>query len=247
MGAIGAGQISNWAGGGATTTVGAATALYGLYQRKKADKLDKNNVRPTYEIPLEIQQNLSQAQQQALQGLPEEQKQQFISNLQRSSAYALSQGSSRRGGLAGISAINQNQNDAYGNLLVQDAGARMQNQQQLYGMRQNMVDYKDKQWGINKENPYYEMVAKAESLRGAGAQNISSGAQTMVQGFQGGGDGGGQRAPQQTQPNYVNNDNAYMRGYQTSQNQNNYYNPNGIGSQSGTMVNDNPYNMSKVG
>lgn len=169
-------QISSWAGGGATTTLGAAQALYGMWKQKK-------NKRPTYEIPDEIKQNLNDATIQALEGLPAEQKQQYINNLQRSSAFSLSQANSRKGGLAGIASVNQNQNDAYANLLSMDAQARMANQNKLYGMRQNMADYKDQAFQINKSNPYYEQTAENNALIGAGMQNIS-------QGFQAGNTGG---------------------------------------------------------
>jgi len=145
-------QISNWAGGGATTTLGAAQLAYGLWKQKK-------NKRPTYEIPSEIQANLTLAQQQAMQGLPEEQKQQFLNNVQRSQAFSMSQLGSRKAGLAGVAAINQQGQDAYGNLLSMDAQARMQNQNKLYAANQTMADYKDQAFQINKSNPYYEQVA----------------------------------------------------------------------------------------
>jgi hypothetical protein len=172
-----AGQISNWAGGGATTTLGAVQMGIGMYKQK-------HNKRPTYEIPEEIKQNLTQAQQDALQGLPEEQKQQFLTNIQRNSAQSLAAGSSRKGGLAGISAINQNQNDSYGSLMAADSQARMQNKQQLYGARQTMADYRDQAYQINKSNPFYENTASNNAMIGAGMQNMS-------QGFQQGNQGGG--------------------------------------------------------
>lgn len=170
------GQISNWAGGGATTTLGAVQLAYGLYNQNKTK-------RPTYEIPPEIQQNLTQAQFDALQGLPEEQRQMYIQNLQRGSAQALGQIGSRKGGLAGVASVNQNQNDAYANLLAMDAQARQQNKDKLYGMRQNMADYKDQAFQFNKVNPYYESVAQNNAMIGAGMQNVS-------QGFQAGNSGG---------------------------------------------------------
>ena len=43
------GQISNWAGGGASVTEGALQTAYGLY-------LEKKNKRPDYNIPPEFQQ-----------------------------------------------------------------------------------------------------------------------------------------------------------------------------------------------
>ncbi len=171
------GQISNWAGGGATTTLGAVQLGIGMYKQK-------HNKRPDYEIPQEVQQNLTQAQQEALQGLPEEQRQMFISNIERNSANALGQIGSRSGGLAGVAAVNQNSNDSYGKLLAMDSQARMANKDKLYGMRQNVADYKDQAWQVNKLNPYYENTASNNALIGAGMQNVS-------QGFQQGNQGGG--------------------------------------------------------
>lgn len=198
------GSISNWAGGGASTTLGAVQLAYGMYQQKK-------NKRPTYEIPQEIQQNLTQAQNMALQGLPEEQKQQYLSNLQRGSAQALASSSSRGGGLAGIANINQQQNDAYGNLLSMDSQARNQNQQLLMGQRQTMADYKDQAFQINKVNPYYEKTSQNNAMMGAGMQNMSQGFQAGNTGGSGGYENTGGKSQQQVTP----------------QSGNQYYSPNG--------------------
>ena len=215
MGGGATGQISNWAGGGASVTLGAAQMLYGIRQQKR-------NKRPVYEIPDEINQNLTQAQQQALQGLPEEQKQQYLSNLQRGSAQALASSQSRRGGIAVVAALNQNHNDAYGNMLAMDSQARSQNQNALYGARQTMADYKDQAFQINKSNPYYEKTAQNTAMIGAGMQNVSQGFQSSNSG---GGDafsksgqqqgGGGQNNGQQMSSNYWNekSQNGGMKNY----------------------------------
>lgn len=163
-------QISNWAGGGATTTLGAAQTAYGMYLRKK-------NKRPEYQIPQEIQQNLTQAQMDALEGLPAAQAQQFIQNIQRGSAFGMSQLGSRKAGLAGLATLNQQQQDAYGNLLSMDAQVRQQNKANLMNQRQVMADYRDQAFQLNKLNPYYENVAQSEALMGAGMQNMSQGFQ----------------------------------------------------------------------
>lgn len=224
-------QISNWAGGGASTTLGAVQLAYGLYKQKR-------NKRPVYEIPAEIQQNLTQAQNQALQGLPEEQKQQYLTNLQRGSAQALSSSASRKGGLAGIAGLNQSQNDAYANLLAMDAQARQQNQNQLYGMRQGMADYKDQAFQLNKVNPYYEQTAQNNAMIGAGMQNMSQGFQAGNTGGSGGYEGTGGKQQQVTPSSgnqyYTPNKNSMTGMYN--------YNPN---SQEGAIVNDNP--MSSYG
>lgn len=156
--------------GGASALIGGAQMAKGYYDQKK-------NKRPEYQIPEEVKQNLNQAQQQALQGLPEEQKQQYLSNLQRGSAQALASAGSRKGGLAGIAGLADVQNQGYANLLSADAAARAANQQALSAQRQNMADYRDKAWGINKENPYYEKTAQTQAMIGAGMQNVFGGLQ----------------------------------------------------------------------
>jgi hypothetical protein len=207
------GQISNWAGGGASVTLGAAQLAYGLYKQK-------HNKRPVYEIPDEVNQNLTDAQRQALQGLPEEQKQQFISNIQRGQAYGLGQLGSRKAGLAGVAALNQQSNDAYGNLLAMDSQARMQNQAALMQQRQNVADYKDQAFQFNKVNPYYEQTASNNAMIGAGMQNVS-------QGFQAGNTGGDftkNSQPQQAQLQQRMAGSGYAQGVQMDSNQLGGYN-----------------------
>jgi len=185
--------ISGWAGGSASVTLGAAQALYGVYLDRKAQKMPHD-----YSIPPEIQQNLTQAQMMALEGMPAEQKQQYIENLNRSTAYSLNNLSDLKSGLRGVAGANDQFNQGYGNLLSMDSQARINNQNNLYGMRQNLADYKDKAWQFNVKNPYDEMRLKASGFQGAGLQNMS-------QGFQSGNTGGNpfeksQPAPQQTPP-----------------------------------------------
>lgn len=209
-------QISNWAGGGATVTLGAAQTAYGLYKQRK-------NKRPTYEIPDEVKQNLTDAQHSALQGLPEEQRQMFLSNLERGAAMGLNQMRGRKGGLAGIAALNQNQNDAYGNLLSMDSAARMQNKGVLMQQRGVMADYKDQAFQLNKLNPYYEQTAQNQAMIGAGMQNMSQGFQSSNSG---GSYGQGDQGKQQSQWNPASG--------------NQYYTP--ANNQMG-MVNYNPYSQ----
>lgn len=155
--------------------IGAASAIgqagLGIYQMIKGHKMAKNNVRPDYQIPQEVYQNLSDAQRMAMEGLPAAQKEQYIQNLQRSSQFGLRGASDRKAGLAGLSSLVQNQNDAYGNLLSKDAAARMQNQQTLYGMRNALAQQKTTQWDYNKYQPFMQKAQAAQAMQGAGMQN----------------------------------------------------------------------------
>lgn len=150
--------------------------------------------RPDYTIPEEIRQNLSDAQFAALQGLPEEQKQQFISNLQRGSSYSLNQMSDRKSGIAGLAALNENQNQAYLGLANADAAVKRQNQQLLVGARKDMADYKDQKFQVNELNKYYEDTAKSQAQQGALLQNVSTGIQMY-------GAYGNKQSPQSTSNN----------------------------------------------
>ncbi len=159
-----AGPVGAAVGAGAGALIGTTQYLVNKHNQKK----DEKN-RPQYQIPEEISQNLTDAQRYAVQsgmeGMPEEQKAQYLSNLQRSTAYGLNQLSSRRSG----------------NLLAQDAGQRVQNQrygQQLVSAaQQNMANYKDMQWDANVRSPYYEKIASRNANNGALAQNLDKSAQ----------------------------------------------------------------------
>lgn len=202
------GMISNWAGGGASVTLGAAQYLIGKRGEKK-------NKRPEYQAPGEINQNLSQAETMALEGLPEEQKQQYLSNLERGSAFGLSQLGGRNAGIAGVAALNENQNQAQFNLMSADAQARQQNQNVLMQQRQNVANYKDQAFQFNKVDPYYENVAKNNALMGAGMQNVSQGFQSSNSGYDwgsgsnGGGNSGGSQFSGYGAQGYGGADNFY--------------------------------------
>jgi len=155
--------------------VGALAGIgMGIYQHRKGKKLAEENVRPEYQIPEEILQNLSQAQHMALQGLPEEQKAQYIQNLMQGGQAALTQMGSRKAGLSGVAQLNQQQNLGFQNLLAQDAAARQANQQGLMQQRQNVAGYRDQEFQLNQLNPYYEKEQQAQGLLGAGLQNIGT-------------------------------------------------------------------------
>ena len=97
----------------------------GEYEEGKA-KLEALEAkgRPQYQIPDEIYQNLSHAQRMALEGLPEEQKKQYVENIQAGTQLGLQASGTRQGGLAGISDLYAGQVEAYRGLLAQDVTAR---------------------------------------------------------------------------------------------------------------------------
>lgn len=147
----------------------------GIYQLIRGNQLANSMERPNYSIPQEVLDNLTDAEIQALRGLPAEQRQQYLDNVMRSQQASLGAMDDRKGGLAGLAGVQQQSNDAYRNLLTMDAQARMDAEQRLQGVRTQVADAKDKEWQLNELNPYMETMQAAEGMRGAGLQNIMGG------------------------------------------------------------------------
>jgi hypothetical protein len=149
----------------AQAALGLGQAIFGGIKKKQAPDL------PTYQIPSELGENLSQAEQLALQGLPEEQKQQYLENIQRSGVSALQQAGTRKAGLGLVSSIQQQQQDAYKELLSQDAGARMMRQRTVMQMRERIAEEKFRKHEADTMRSQI-LRGEADQMIGAGVQNI---------------------------------------------------------------------------
>ena len=147
----------------------------GLAQWIKGNKALKDAERPVREIPAEVMQNLSQAQVQALEGMPEAQRMAYIEDIQRSTQGGLRQLSDRRSGIAGVTQLHQNELDAQRGLMGQDAMMRMQNQDRLQAQRTEMGRQRDIQFDVNQYQPFLDKMRMAEGLIGSGMQNVMGG------------------------------------------------------------------------
>jgi len=161
---------------------GALQTGYGLYQTIKGSRLAKKAAAmdATYQIPQEIKDKLSASQLMALEGLPADQKKQYIDNLQRNAMFGLNAMGDRKAGLTGLSTLVQNQNDAARNLLSMDAQARQQNQIRLGQTQSEMAGYRDKVFDINKYRPKVDATNQANAMLGAGERNLYGGLSTMA-------------------------------------------------------------------
>lgn len=149
----------------------------GLYQMIKGQNDASKLNRPTYQIPEEIKSKLTLAQQRSLEGMPDASKKLFIDNMQRSSAFGLRNLSSRQAGLAGIPELVQGQTDQGRQMAVQDAQARLVNEQNLGTVQSEMAGYRDKEFDVNQLTPYTQKAQAAQALIGAGLQNIGGAVQ----------------------------------------------------------------------
>lgn len=150
----------------------------GEYEEGKA-KLEALEAkgRPKYQIPDEIYQNLSHAQRMALEGLPEEQKKQYVENIQAGTQLGLEASGTRQGGLAGISDLYAGQVEAYRSLLAQEFTARQANQQQLIDQRGIVAGQEAQQFQINELQPYIEQLQLALGQKQYGMDTWQAGMQ----------------------------------------------------------------------
>jgi len=160
----------------ATATYQIGSAIYKNRQAKKA-------LEEGYQIPEEAKQNLSDAQRQALEGLPAEQQQQYLENIQQAQVVSLDAIQDRRGGLVGAAGVQASATQGYKDLLAMESSARVANQRQLMQQRDVMAGYKDLAWKTNVFDPATEQRKQAQANVGAAMQNIGAAATYTGQGI----------------------------------------------------------------
>jgi hypothetical protein len=164
----------------AQAATGLISGISGLFQKAKANRLERENVRPTYNIPQEIRANQQIAQQQATMGMPGAQYEQGLRNINRNTNNMMAAAQDRRGGLAAVGAAQQAANDASLNLTAMDAQQRVSNIRNLMAQNNAMAQYRDKQWGWNQQAKYQENAAAIRALRGAGNANLNTGLNGII-------------------------------------------------------------------
>ncbi len=162
----------------ASLALAGGKAIYGGIQTAKGNKLAKQAVRPTYEIPSAVNDQLKIAKAQALNArLPgqSQAEENIQGGVQTGIRAAQESGNNPAAIMATISALNANQNEANQGLAVKGAEFQQQNISNLQNTLGNYAQYQDKAFGYNQDEPYKNKAAAAEALKGAGIQNIQSG------------------------------------------------------------------------
>lgn len=160
---------------------GLVSSLFGLGQRSRARRLERNNIRPVYQPNSLIAQNLADAQQIARRGLPSQIYNNQLNQMQQGLATGM-RGLSR-GGVTpyNVATLLSGYNRGLSNLNAMDAQAQEQNRRTLFGARQAMAQEQSRAFEINQMNPYLTTAQEVSRLRGAGDQNIFGGLGLMAQ------------------------------------------------------------------
>ncbi len=172
--ALGAAAIMGLIGSGVQAGIGA-------YQAIRAASI--KNDRPVRTIPPELEQNLNQAQIQALQGMPDEQYNQVLQNYQRNLAFGARTLQDRNQAIGGVASLVQGANDAALGLGVADANMRRQNMDTLMGARSVIANEKQANWDWNQRQKYLENAAAKSNLAGGAIANISGAVNTGMSGI----------------------------------------------------------------
>jgi hypothetical protein len=162
-------------GGGAQLLSGLVSGIVGGGQKRKGRNLLNILQYPTESIPAAVLENQQLAREMAATGLPSEQYNQAMQNIQRQQTNALKGAQDRRGGLAAVSNIQQNTNDATLNLDAKNAAMRRQNIMNLQNVNNQVGQWQDKIWDNNVKQKYIQNYNYAMGLIGAGNQNQISG------------------------------------------------------------------------
>lgn len=150
--------------GGVGLVGGLIKGIVGIGQKKqgKRELAQANNLGAFNEqVPTEITNA-------AATGLPSEQYNQAMQNIQQQQLMAIQGAHNRRAGVGAISGIQNATNNANLNLDVKNAEARQQNQMRL-------ASWKDKVWQNNVKGKYNQQYNYGMGLLGAGNQNLTSG------------------------------------------------------------------------
>lgn len=155
---------------------GLVKGISGIGQRKQGKKLLKKiGDSPQQQMPEEIGQNVTDAGIDAATGMPSEQYNIAMRNIQRNQLFAMRNAAGRKGGLMALPTIMAGTNDAVGNLDATSAGMRLGNRRYLYGTRNTSANWKDKIWQTNVKNPWDLQYNYAMGLLGQGNYNLTSG------------------------------------------------------------------------
>jgi hypothetical protein len=137
----------------------------------------------------EISSLQSRYDEAAQEGIPEEQKEQYLENIQSSQSQTLNANANRRGGLIGAASADQNAVGAYKELLSMDANQKLANERSAMGFQGKAIGQMDTyanrglnfQIGNQQDNYTRDLSSNyadqdyAMALQGAGEQMAQSG------------------------------------------------------------------------
>jgi len=164
------GSIAQLAGGLLSTGIG-------LIQRGQANRWLKRNPEQAETMPSEIKRNQQLAEIRANTGMPQEQYNNAMKNIQRQQLMTLRRASDFGGGkaLAILGGVNQQGNDAVGNIDARDAQMRVDNEGKLIDVNNQVAGWKSQLFDRNVRQKWLRQYQEKMGELTAGNLNTVGG------------------------------------------------------------------------
>jgi hypothetical protein len=163
---------------------GLGSFIRGQQQKSKQKDLAKLMAnRPVATTPQEVIENKQNAQQVASGALANATNTQAMNNLNQQGANSL--GAMRNSArsstdlIAGLSGLNQNQNNAFNNLAMNNYSQRLGGMNMLGQANQNLAGYADRNFDYNVNQPYNQAVQSLMAQTQAGNANMNTAQKNM--------------------------------------------------------------------
>lgn len=156
---------------GAAALPSVVKGISGLFGIAKGNKMAKNNPFPTAQVNSNIQKNLAIAEGMAQTGLPQQQYNNSLQNIQRNQASVLNTLGRSSNNNAGLQSLLRASNDATMNLDVNDAQARLQNQRLAMQSRGQLANEENRVWDWNNRQKYIQNANAASQTIANGKTN----------------------------------------------------------------------------
>ena len=154
----------------------------GISQRRKARKLERQNVRPVATADPNLAYNRQLALQQARTGLPSQVYNNQLNQIQQNLGTGL-RFLGQRGNLStNVNSLVRTMNQSVANLNAMDAQARLQGVQNLMRANTALAEENRYLFNVNQLTPYMQTAQQVAALRSAGTQNIAGGFGMLGQG-----------------------------------------------------------------
>lgn len=146
--------------------------ISGLFQRRKANRLERQNVRPTRTTSSAILENRLLARQLSNQGMSRQAYQNQMRQIGLGLTTSLRSNMLYGRGVSNTASILRGYSGAISNLNAQDEQIRQQNQRLAFSANQALAQEEQRNFEWNKARPYLETAQRVESLRRSGNQNM---------------------------------------------------------------------------
>jgi hypothetical protein len=163
---------------------GLGSFVRGQQQKSKQKDLAKLMAnRPVATTPQEVIENQQNARQVASGALANATNQQALNNMNQQGANSVNamRNSARSSTdlIAGLSGLNQNQNNAFNNLAMQNYGQRLGGMNMLGQANNQMAGYRDRNFEYNVNQPYNQAVQSLMAQTQAGNANMNTAQQNI--------------------------------------------------------------------